>query len=143
MKNILLLTALLVLITSCTDKKFEYPNDGIYGPNILSLNDGDSIQAGDNYSMKAIAPKNKELVIKIVNTSNADTSEAAPSGGIWLYGSSSVEGWAISDYSSQGQSFTSQSEINDLRIRFMNSGSCDLEYYEKSDSPTKTIHLYW
>ena len=112
-----------------TESIIEYPSSGLYGNNILSLND--TIYSGEDFSLAAYLQKGTSLKIKI----NALES------GIWYYAGGT--NWAITifDFNTMSQTFTAieSGKYCDLQTYF-DAGRYLIEYYEiaSSDIPTRT-----
>jgi hypothetical protein len=118
--------------------KLTYPDSSNYGINILNENvttvkPSEEVYEDIKYSMAANLPKGTTLKIVL-------------KGGLWLTRilPEGPVNWTISSYLNQQQTFTViESGTNcDLNIRFPNSGSITIEYYENNaDVPTKVKEL--
>ena len=117
----------------------EYPENGIYGRNILFLPEAaDTFITEQDYSLAANLPENGAIKIVIKN-------------GSWMFQGSSSINWNISDYdnTNRTQTFTSsQTGQNcDLRIIFLtdslNINNIEIEYYEfNSKYPTQVKQIW-
>ncbi len=115
-----------------TESVIIYPEEGLYGENILSLNKTDYI-AREAYSLAAELPEGSELKIKISATSvSNDSINGEPTNG-WFYSVSSVNNWAISAFNNaiKEQSFTAveSGKKCDLNM-FFEIGEYKIEYFE-------------
>lgn len=136
------LLALFIGFSSCKkNKEISYPTSGIYGENILTKNNGDSLSYLRSYSLAADLNKKAELKVVFNNQSLGNE--------VWFY--SSGDGWIVGDYQSSGsQTFTSTRDgAIDLKLEFAIGpgtylgGKCQVDIYENSDDITKSINLKW
>jgi hypothetical protein len=137
------------IITDFIEKtKFEYtlsiqyPEMGSFGPNILSLNDGDTIGTFKNYSVKAIIPTDCKLKVICKQTTPFER------GVIILYSQpESIMQWKWANPDDPlVRKWISKSEFSepDDKILFEGIGSAIIEIYENDDTtPTKTIYFSW
>lgn len=137
MKKLILLSFVFILISSCKKRKeIEYPATLAYEENALTLT---NVIAGETYSFGAKLGKKAEL--KIVLTQVAGNGEM-----VWGIGLNDQNGWKIDPYvyETKSQTFksTESGEIN-LKIVFPSPGACRVDYYENSNSLTKSEILYW
>jgi hypothetical protein len=104
-----------------TGSIIDYPENGIYGINLLSLND--TIFAQSDLSLAANLPKGTSL--KIVIT-------ALDEGGYWSYFGGTENNWSISPFTGNSQTFTAINSGTscDLHMASFSSGRFLIEYYE-------------
>ena len=91
---------------NCELGVIEYPENGIYGPNLLNPDVTVIDFSSDgyiDYSMAANLPENTSLKIRISLVSDS----TFPSGIAWYYAPSRVINYAVSKYSEYSQTFTS------------------------------------
>jgi hypothetical protein len=113
-----------------TEYIIDYPEEGLYGKNILSLND--TIYGGDYFSLAANLAEGTSLKIKINGFDSA----------MWYYAVGSSNNWSITqfDYETKSQEFTAiESDHScDLNMLFDN-GKFLIEYFEMgATSPTRS-----
>lgn len=113
-----------------TESLIEYPENGLYGQNILDLSKTN--YSGSEFSLAANLAKGTKLKVKIT----------ALGAGVWYYETSSPKNWSITgfDFDTKSQFFTSidSDESCDLRMLF-DPGDFLIEYYEMDASePTRT-----
>jgi hypothetical protein len=145
-KQILTYTIALLLTATnfgCNKEKklsITYPAKGVYGENVLSLDDNSTLNSVNGYSLCAELGKKAELKIVITNLSVAGTSGP---GAVWFY--AQEDGWLISDYTDNSQQFESNKDGKlDLDLIFKNGpGSCRVDYYENSSSVTNSKTFTW
>ncbi len=137
---ILITLAFLYACNKAEKQKIDYPSTGSYGVNILSLQDSDTINGSADYSLAAELGKKAEL--KIILTNLSSQVGGGPSS-TWFYADGN--GWTVSDYSNDQQEFVSdKSGSIDLDMIFGgNKGKCKIDFYENSNSITKSKVLYW
>jgi hypothetical protein len=112
-----------------TESIIEYPKTGLYGSNILSIND--TIYSGYDYSLAANVPERTTLMIKITGMS---------AGQIWYYSLGSNANWSITQFTGNSQTFTaiSSGASCDLHMVEFSPGYYLIEYFESSSSnPTR------
>ncbi len=112
-----------------TQSLIEYPQDGLYGQNILDLSR--IIYSGSEFSLAANLPNGTKLKIKIT----------ALGAGMWYYAVNSVNNWSITrfDEVAKSQYFTAiESDRScDLEMLF-DTGEFIVEYFEMdSDIPSR------
>ena len=112
-----------------TQSLIEYPQDGLYGQNILDLSR--TTYSGSEFSLAANLPNGTKLKIKIT----------ALGAGMWYYAVNSVNNWSITrfDEVAKSQYFTAiESDRScDLEMLF-DTGEFIVEYFEMdSDIPTR------
>lgn len=142
MKNLALLTVIFVLLFSCKKtKEITYPTTMEYGDNVLAI-ETDTISNLVNYSFGAELGKKASLKVVLTNLSiQTNPSLSKP---VWFY--SNEQGWVVSDYSSNDtQTFTSNKDGKIiLDMSFSDTlGTFKIDYYENSESVTKTKYLSW
>jgi hypothetical protein len=137
---ILITSAFLYACNKEEKQKIEYPSSGLYGVNILTLQDSDTIASSIDYSL--VAELGKKADLKIIFTNLSGQVGGGPSS-TWFYAESN--GWTVSDYSSNKQEFVSnKSGSIDLDMKFEgNKGKCKIDFYENSNSITNSKVLYW
>ncbi|WP_316756333.1 hypothetical protein [Pedobacter aquatilis] len=123
-----------------TNTVINYPENGLYGTNILALNktnyvSGSTPQQSGWFGFAALAPKGSKLTIKISGIS----AVTGMSG--WSYAVSFVENWVIQQYNSsnitQIFSINEYGKASNLRMIF-NKGTYKIEYFESnSTTPTR------
>jgi hypothetical protein len=112
-----------------TGSIINYPKTGLYGSNLLSLND--TIYNSYDYSLAAYLPTGTRLKVKITVQSP---------GQIWWYNSGTEANWSITTFNGTSQTFTAiNSGTNcDLHLIQFSSGYYLIEYFETSSStPTR------
>jgi hypothetical protein len=140
MKTIAVILFSFAILISCKKRKeIIYPQSMTYGENILAI---DNVTKGLDYSLGAKLGKKAKLKVVLTNLSvQTNTNQPKPT---WFF--SSAQGWTISDYGSDDkQTFTSNKD-GDIVLDILfdgNSGSCKVEYYENSNSVTKTKTINW
>jgi len=127
-----------------TESLIEYPSLGLYGKNILALND--TLFSGEYFSLAANLIKGTSLKIKI--TALEPFLEMEIWYGIWYYAVGSGINWSITafDYNTKTQFFTAiESDRScDLKMLF-DQGRFLIEYFEMNSAlptRTKTITKY-
>jgi hypothetical protein len=106
----------------------NYPEAGLYGSNILSLND--TIIKGNKSSLAAVIPKNLSLTVVIT----------ALNGGTWSISSGTEQNWYIDKFTGSPRSYRAiNSGIScDLALVLISPGKYLIEYYETSSTtPTR------
>lgn len=122
--------------------KIEYPRNGKYGMNILSINDGDMISAPKDYSIKALLPELHNLKIRLTRTSEPDNIS-------WYYFTSFVgetSTFEIKDVTTGIHELTTKENVADAdqKITFEGKGNGIIEIFENGATyPEKTIHYSW
>ena len=121
---------------------FDFPEQGLFGPNLLALNDQDTILPGQSYSLAAVIPENGTLKVRFYSTNNT-----------WFYVVSSNNGWLVSEFQENTttgdheQTFTtieSGQEV-DLHMGFSDQldGIVQLDIFENSlEQPTQRKSLF-
>lgn len=114
-----------------TESLIDYPDHGIYGPNILATDTKE--YSNSAYSLAAYLPRGSSLKIKV---------SVIESGGHWYYSGGSEKNWKIDSYSFEEstQLFTAldSDESCDLRMLF-DPGEFLIEYFEMGAAkPTRT-----
>ena len=127
-----------------TEPLIEYPSSGLYGKNILSLDD--TLYSGEFFSLAANLVKGTSLKVKI--TALNPFIEMDIWFGIWYYVVGSGINWSITafDYNTKTQFFTAiESDRScDLKMLF-DQGRFLIEYFEMNSAlptRTKTITKY-
>ncbi len=142
-------TSIIVILTitnfGCNKEKklsITYPDSGMYGQNVLSLDDSSTLINGIGYSLCAELGKEAELKIVITNLSDPGNNEP---GAVWFHTLGQGDGWTISDYTNNSQEFISTKDGNlDLNLSFdYGPGSCRVDYYENSSSITDSKTFTW
>jgi hypothetical protein len=140
-----LLSAFLIaaFVTSCNQSiEITYPENGAYGQNILALPNSSTYDLNDDFSMHALLHKKSKLKIVVTNLSESNPNQPMPA---WFY-EISVTNWKVSDYSNNTQVFTSVKGSNecDLWLTFSGiNGSAKIDFYENSESITRTKCINW
>jgi hypothetical protein len=123
--------------------KFEYPRNGKYGINLLSLEENETIISPASYSLKALLPEGFKLKIKITQTTD-NTNGASwffhrpPEGEISSYTYNSLVPGKIEWFSKENITDA------DHEVFFEGKGSGIIEIYQNEDTrPSKTIHFNW
>ncbi|HOZ30009.1 MAG TPA: hypothetical protein PLL66_03750 [Bacteroidales bacterium] len=151
--NILIIVAIAFICAnafySC-DKEEEplngitYPSSSTFGTNILSLSDSTNLASITDYSFSASLESEATLTIKITNLSETDSVGHVAT---WFYNAANVDNWDVSDYSSNSQTFNAKPSVdNDLNISFQSyylGGTCRIDFYENSETITKTKYFVW
>lgn len=100
MKNLFLLFSLLIFISSCEKKGIiTYPETGVYGDNILSIN---QTVYSSEVSLTADMTRNSHLKVRI------EPYQETTSFGLWSYDPFSNKFLIISDYENNIQTFESE-----------------------------------
>lgn len=141
--NILIVFTLGLFLFSCEkNNEIYYPPQGLHGPNLLIKTANSALTPESNYSMRADLNKQSKLKVVITNTSNyTGPTATAPK---WIV--SGENEWTVGSYISHTQDFTANRRVTkaDLAIKFINSpGTAKIEFYENSNSVTKTILVSW
>lgn len=140
MKTIVIILFSFAILISCKKRKeIVYPQSMTYGENILAI---DNVTKGLDYSLGAKLGKKAKLKVVLTNLSvQTNTNQPKP---VWFC--SSTQGWTTSDYGSDDtQTFTSNKD-GDVVLDILfdgTSGFCKVEYYENSNSVTKTKTINW
>ncbi|MBN1186451.1 MAG: hypothetical protein JXB49_29515 [Bacteroidales bacterium] len=127
-----------------TESLIEYPSLGLYGKNILALND--TSYSGEYFSLAANLTKGTSLKVKITALKPYLAMDIWY--GIWYYAVGSGNNWSITafDYNTKTQFFTAiESDRScDLKMLF-DQGRFLIEYFEMNSAiptRTKTITKY-
>lgn len=140
-KIIYLLVVAIAFLFACNkeNQKIEYPPTGMYGRNVLSIPNGDTISSTSYFSMAAELGRRAELKIVITNLPVQPGGSPISN---WFY--SDENGWSISQYSNDKQEFISnKSGLIDLNLVFGREGKCKIDVYENSESITWSVILFW
>ena len=138
--------ALMALLLSCEEEKdtsISYPDEGIFGDNILRSDSvtievsDDSRQQFRDYSMRAELGEDAELKIVLKKTGG--------SGGLWSSESSSRIGWSIrGNTPGQAEFYAFGPVVCELKMNFYLIGIADIEIYENgSEEPTRVKTISW
>lgn len=121
----------------------NYPENGLYGTNILALNNinyisGSTPQQSGWFGFAALAPKGSKLTIKISAISNISNVSGLFG---WSYAVSFVENWVIQKYDSSNNtqifSINEYGKASNLRMIF-SKGTYKIEYFESNSTiPTR------
>lgn len=121
-----------------TSSLIDYPEEGLYGTNILypSVTEITSGSNNNTYSLAAIIPDDMSLKIRISTVGFPEKTN------LWYYMGGSENNWSITifDFSTYKQTFTAveSGRSCDLNMIF-NVGTILIEYFEtNSDTPTRT-----
>ncbi|MBN2524470.1 MAG: hypothetical protein JXB24_14445 [Bacteroidales bacterium] len=137
----------LIFGTSCEKDNTDilYPEEGIYGENILQDDSVEIKHSEPNslwyyYSVRAELPEGTSLKVVMTHTGNPNAS--------WSYLSSTRIGWSIEGMHEtypRSQQFVAYGPVAcDLRIEFLNTGSAEITIYEnKAETPTRTKSIAW
>ncbi len=143
MNKIVLVFLLMVFVASCDkSKEIAYPENGAYGQNILALPNSSTYDLNDEFSMHALMNKRSKLKIVMTNLSEDSPGQQMP---IWFY-EMSVTNWKVSDYSGNTQVFTSVKGSNECDLSLIlygTNGSAKIDFYENSESITRTKFINW
>ncbi len=113
-----------------TASLISYPENGVYGKNILALND--TVYTG-NYDLSLAASLPERTSLKVVITGLSQNP-------IWFWALGTGANWSITTFTGKSQTFTAVSSGTacDLHMLEFNPGYYLIEYYEStSDSPTR------
>ena len=129
-----------------TNDSITYPEEVIYGNNFLFLPDSSLLIPEDEYEIGANLGKDAHLKLVITNLStNPNPEQMSP---IWFL-DMEYEGWNIEYYNeiSNYQTFIS---ISTGKISapisfevYEGKGACRVDFYENSDTITKTKYFFW
>jgi hypothetical protein len=140
-KFIYLLVVAIAFLYACTkeSQRIEYPSTGMYGRNILSIPNGDTISSSSFFSLAAELGKRADLKIVMTNLSG-QISESPTI--MWFYGEGN--GWSVGEYDSNKQEFIPiKTGLIDLQMLFGGQGKCIIDLYENSKSITQSKILFW
>jgi hypothetical protein len=155
MSKIITVIAIAIVSTffmGCTkdkiDKNISYPDSIYFGKNILNMPDSSVLKVNYYYGFGADLGNDAKLSIIITNYSTEKDSflNILP---VWYWVLGKTPGWVISNYdiSLNRQKFTStQSGKIDAQMKFDSFGKhgiCKVEYYENSETITKTKYFFW
>jgi len=156
MKKLTILSFAILFLVSCKKKtevpttetekvyptSISYPDSMIYGKNVLHIiGDTNTLTVSTDYSFGAVVGERNTLKLVLTNTSiQTDMSQPKPT---WFY--ASENGWTVSNYTSDSQTFIANKDGEIvLNMSFLGTpGSCKIDYYENSDTLTKTKYLEW
>ena len=114
-------TYLQALITENDNLKYDYPDNGNYGVNLLAAIDQTTLYAGRNYSLAANLAKNDKLKIIIKREENT----------YWSFKTSTISNWSIGAETNGIQTLTSTDDgLIDLNIIYGTQGTIIIEIYE-------------
>lgn len=134
-------------IAATTNNSITYPDSIYYGKNVLALPDSAVIDTVNSNSFGAILGNDATLKVKITRLAPRIQGQIPP---LWFYVESPAVWFVQSDPSGGGdsiQTFTAllKGKI-DLEIyfsRYGQKGSARLDFYENSNSITKTKYIKW
>jgi hypothetical protein len=146
MKNtsIALLCTIILILIGCKKEEatIDYPQNGDYGLNVLSLPDSSMLDPNLTYSLNANLSNNASLTIEMINHSDFSLLNMP----IWFFNSARNIGWTISDYNMQHNTQVFEANKSgklDLEILFPNSCIVEMNYYENGGTLNKTKYLFW
>lgn len=123
-----------------------YPENVLYGNNFLALPDSSFLTSDNNYEIGANLNKDAHLKIVITNLSTNPNPEQI--GPIWVFDTDS-QGWNIQDYNENNNNQTlissTTGKISTLISfkTFEGEGICRVDFYENSNTVTKTKYYFW
>jgi hypothetical protein len=138
--------AFLAFLLSCEEDKdtsISYPDEGIFGDNILRSDSimieitDDTRQQFHDYSMRAELGEDATLKIIMKKTGG--------SGGSWSSESSSRIGWAIRGITpGKAEYYAFGPVVCELKMSFYSIGVADIEIYENgSEEPSRIKTISW
>jgi len=159
MRYLLILISFITLIYSCkkdkeleppaivSDNAISYPDSVYYGKNILTMVDSVMLDSEKVYGFGAILGNDASLKIKVSRLVSRIPGEVPPTWGFienpsfWIMQSDASNGW------DSVQTFTAIAKGKiDLEMyfyRYGQNGKAKLEFYENSNSITKTKYIKW
>ena len=116
---------------TCEPCGMKYPESGAYGVNVVNAS-AFNVTPGD-YSMRAGVPVGSSLKIIMYNVS----------GGAWFWALGTNTNCIISEITSSQSFEAPASGIMQVQISLSGSGTALIQYFENSNSETKTKTISW
>ncbi|WP_456983524.1 hypothetical protein [Luteimonas sp. A478] len=123
---------------------FSYPQHGRHGKNILS-NSVNDVALDEHVSLRAEIPASSRMYVEIRGPKPEDLGDTEVS---WFFSLGQTINWTSSKYDVAGggkQSFSAESGIADMQLRFARPGDVQIVAYEgASQTPawSKTLHVH-
>lgn len=119
-----------------------YPSEGKYGPNLLTISEGDSVVSPRHYSLNASLPEGYSLKVRVRMTCELTDQD-------WFYATSfigEVSPYDLLTNKAGDMVWTSKENFTDLdnRISFEGHGTGIMEIFENNSTiPTKNVNFKW
>lgn len=109
-----------ILVSNQPNTEVSYPFTGKYGDNILSMKSGETIVPGTEYSLMAILPSDKDLLVRIKMNSSKNNAS-------WSVNDEKIEKWTGSPVNGNEIVGRIKGDMHIMPIIFSGNGEVDIQ----------------